>query len=407
MRRAHFFFMGLVLSTALLLPACGADPSNKTDLKPLAFDTLQIADDAQFWWAHQPAFINDDDLADLVYIHDNATGGYLAYREGSQEPGNWKEIIVAETSPDGKLFASGDLECGDIDADGDVDILAVEHVGEWADADAPARIFWYENPTWEAHLIGEVPDAVKDVSLAEFNQDDLLDLAILTFEESTLSFFMQKGKGDWTRTAFLQNFGNLHEGMNTGDINQDGFTDVVANGYVFYNPALGEPADWRPENIDTIWNNQTGDWSRNATKSVVGDLNQDGKPEVIFAHSERSGYPIASYSRTREGTWKKTLIADSITACHTLEIADFDLDGDLDILSGVNKGRAVNLQKSIFEVTIHQNSGRAEGWKTFLISENGIYNGRVIDFDGDGDVDIFRYPSHESEEYFIWRNQVK
>ncbi len=42
-----------------------------------------------------------------------------------------------------------------------------------------------------------------------------------------------------------------------------------------------------------------------------------------------------------------------------------------------------------------------------MIENEGIYNGRVADFEGDGDMDIFRYPNHEATELFFMENQVK
>ena len=39
-----------------------------------------------------------------------------------------------------------------------------------------------------------------------------------------------------------------------------------------------------------------------------------------------------------------------------------------------------------------------------VLSTEGIYNGQVADYDGDGDFDIFRYPHHEATEYFLLEN---
>lgn len=369
----------------------------------MRFAERQIADSVVHLWAHVPADVTGDGIADLVYIFENSSGGYLAYRKGQKEPGMWKEHIIAQSPPDSGLFAAGDMECGDMDGDGDIDVIAARHPGEWVDAGASADLFWYENPSWTPHFIGTVPDAVKDVSVADFNNDQKTDLAVMTFDSNTLSIFTQVDKDVFERSAYWEQFMNLHEGMGLGDVNGDGWNDIVAGGVVFSNPA-GE-ADWALENLDPKWNNQTGDWSRNATKAFLADLDGNGKMEVFLSHSERAGYPV-SYYRKENGAWKEHIVADSIAACHTLQVFDFDLDGNLDVLAGSNPHRAVNLGKQTFEITVFLGGEDNESWMPVELSTEGIYNGQAVDYDGDGDVDVFRYPGHEATAFYILENLV-
>ena len=382
--------------------------TEKTELKKeLAFEQRKIVDSAQFWWAHTPADVNGDGIADLVFINNNSAGGYLAYYKGQKEAGPWELNVIAENPPTGDLFASGDLEAIDIDGDTDIDVIGVKHPGEWMDAGATAELFWYENAEngWKAHSIGTVPDAVKDVSFVDFNKDGKRDLSILTFDEHTLSIFEQKDADNWERVQFIQN-DILHEGMAVGDIDGDGYADIVATGMVYYNPGNDLKKPWKEENLDEKWNNQEGDWSRNGTKTFMRDLDNDGRVEIFMAHSERSGYPLEIYKKVGE-TWESTTIADSIPANHTLQVYDFDLDGDFDILAGINKGRAVNLDKTDFSVYVFLNEGNNVDFKKTTIEKNGIYNGQAIDYDSDGDMDIFRYPDHEATDFYVLENKLE
>ena len=104
--------------------------------------------------------------------------------------------------------------------------------------------------------------------------------------------------------------------------------------------------------------------------------------------------------------FQQVLIADSIPACHTLQVFDFDLDGDFDVLAGINKSRAVNLGITSFAVTIFMSDSNYRKWTPMVIEGNGIYNGQIADFDQDGDWDIFRYPSHDSLRIYLLKNQV-
>ncbi|APQ18312.1 FG-GAP repeat domain-containing protein [Maribacter hydrothermalis] len=396
----------ILLSPVILITSCA---EKKEEVKPkneLSFSSTKIIDSAQHWWAYTSKEISGDSIADLIFIHNNSSGGYLGYYEGQAEEGLWKKHIIAEKPMTGGLFASGDLESEDIDGDGDNDVIAVKHPGEWTDAGAEAELFWYENTSdaWLPHKIGSVPDAVKDISFADFDKDGRLDMSILTFDEHTLSIFKQNNSDEWIRVQFIQN-DVLHEGMGIGDFNGDGYQDIVATGLLFYNPGADLTQNWNVENLDEQWNNQEGDWSRNGTKTFVTDIDGDGVSEIYMAHSERAGYPLVRYKKEKND-WSKTILKDSIAACHTLQVYDFDNDGDLDVLAGVNKGRAVNLDQISFNVSLLLNEGNDEDYKEMILEDQGIYNGNAIDYDQDSDIDIFRYPDHEATELYLIKNNL-
>lgn len=407
----------LLLSPVFLLLAC-TDVGEQSEEKmtetvsapavmPMEFTAHRVVDDAKWWWALTIGDVTNDGLQDIIYINNNANGGHLGFRSGSKDGGLWEETIVADAPPTGGTFAAGDLEVGDMDGDGDVDILAVKHTGEWDNAGEAAEIFYYENPSWEAHAIGEAKDAVKDMSIGDFDGDGLADLAVLTFDESNLRIHHQQKDGSFVMVQDITQKG-LHEGMDIGDLDGDGDADIVANGFIFSNPGGDLRAPWPMTSVDDKWHNQEGDWSANGTKEFIADLDEDGTPEIFISHSERGGYPLSYYSRNEDGTYTEHVILKELPAAHTLQVFDMDLDGDLDVVTGINFARAVNLDPKVehYEVMVLLNEGNNK-WTTKIIDNEGIYNGRVADFEGDGDYDIFRYPNHEAKELFFIENQTK
>lgn len=396
MKTKHFLFICL---TAMFIFSC-KPPS-------LQFTEIPVSQEANLWWARMPADLTANGYTELVLQDNNGYGGWLGYLE-ARDIHTWEKQIIAETAPGGGTFACGDMDAGDIDLDGDIDILGFEHPGEWDTAAATTTIYWYSNPEWEPTFIGTAPAFIKDVSLADLNGDGKSDLVAITYVGNKMKVYRQDAPDIWT-AVLDTTVTNLHEGMDVGDIDGDGDLDIAANGYWVENPGGDMTGSWNIHSINERWHNQDGDWSKNATKVFCRDINDDGKAEVFISHSERSGFPVAYYQPDdpAPGNWTEHIIRDDFPAAHTLQVFDFDLDGDYDVLSGLNMNRAKALGvEDSFPVIIFLNDGQ-QNWTEFQVSGGGIYNGQCADIEGDGDMDIFRLPTHNDTTFAVLENLIR
>ncbi|MCK5344021.1 MAG: VCBS repeat-containing protein, partial [Candidatus Heimdallarchaeota archaeon] len=149
--------------------------------KELNFDTLIISNEANQWFARALADMNNDGLLDVAFINQAGFGGGLAVMIGSRDAG-WKIDWIAETAPNGGVFSCGDMELGDIDGDGKIDVLGPQNNGEWTDKPKEHTFYWYSYPEKEAHYIGKSDQYIKDVSLVDLNNDSKLDLVGISFD---------------------------------------------------------------------------------------------------------------------------------------------------------------------------------------------------------------------------------
>ena len=71
------------------------------------------------------------------------------------------------------------------------------------------------------------------------------------------------------------------------------------------------------------------DTGRPAEWFLVADMNLDGRPDVLLAHSEKPGYPVSWYAAPvdpKTDPWAEHVIG-WMDKCHNLKVADLILTG--------------------------------------------------------------------------------
>jgi hypothetical protein len=127
-----------------------------------------------------------------------------------------------------------------------------------------------------------------------------------------------------------------------------------------------------------------------ATKEDVGDINGDGRLDILLSPAEHfkkyggENYDLAWYECPENpemvDKWHKHIVRSDYNKAHCAKLADFDNDGDLDILSAITWDNR--------EIRIYFNENGAFHNSLQVSEGKGIYSGAVGDMDGDGDIDI-------------------
>lgn len=296
----------------------------------------------------------------------------------------WSKYLIDE----GTEYIEAGGAFADIDGDGDLDIV---QGGDWRTL---KEVWWWENPypdlspdkPWNRYLVKNSDEGGKqhhDQIFGDFDGDGKEELVF--WNTHVCKLFIAEIPDD-PKNAPAWEMHLIHEfdpekgvteGLDKGDIDLDGKIDIVGGGFWF------KHIDGHNFEVLPI------DEGYRTSRSAVGDLIKGGHPEVLLASGDNTN-SLNMYEYDGEN-WNKKILIDKVFNGHSLQIADIDGDGNLDIFCAEMAAWWI-YQRTDAEAWVLYGDGKGNFTQTVISRGICHHESKVGDLDGDGDMDILGKP---------------
>lgn len=294
---------------------------------------------------------NDDDL-DLALT--GRSGAALFRNRGD---GTFEDVTAgAGLSIEG--FSSG-ASWADVDHDGDVDLYVGRLPAAGAQDGAGASLMLnrgdgtFEDATKRLGLAGPASGALGGV-FADFDIDRDIDVVLSTRAGGAVLLDNRRDRGFvavGSKSGLPES--DAGRGATAGDVDGDGYADLV------FSSGSGTPKRLFINGADGTFRRVelAGGRDLSAYGSTLFDADNDGDLDLMFTGSALRYYSNDGMGRLEDRTSATGLVAVKMKDGRAVATADFDQDGDLDLIGTRNGGRAVLLRND---------GGNANHWLTVV-----------------------------------------
>ncbi|KNC55803.1 fibronectin type III domain-containing protein [Thecamonas trahens ATCC 50062] len=336
---------------------------------PRVFAAPQIVDPRR-WSSVTPADIDGDGRLDLVAA--SAANGTIVWYDNTDEPASFALAQVVSSA----AFGVQVVIVADIDADGDLDIVAA--------STSESTIAWYPNSNGlgtfgSAQVVTTAALGVRCIIAADINGDGRIDLAYCSPADNVIAWL--------PNTNDVVMFGSVQVitdsapdvcSIAAADINADGRIDLAfaspLDGTVAWHANNDSLGTFRPKQV--ISSTLVG-----ASLVVAADIDADSRVDLVAASSSSN---VIVWYRNRDGLGgfgSQRLISRFANGVVSVIVVDVDGDSDLDVVAALSSDNSA----SWFE-----NAGRGSFARPRVVAA-GVEDVALVtagDLDADGDLDV-------------------
>ncbi len=319
----------------------------------------------------EPACINDGDLdadGDVDIIAAAYQGQALVWYANDGSGGGWQEHPIVS----GLASAVVGHAC-DLDGDGDLDVAGA--------GEAASKIAWWENAGggtgWNEHLVDAAAGSPFSVCSSDLDGDEDLDLCSAAYAAHDIVWYENlDGSGEsWAKHTVDAEFLGAWWAV-VEDIDGDGDVDIVGIGY-----AANQVAWWENDGA-------AGGWIKHIISSSfpngynvrAGDLDGDADADVVAVNGR--GRLFWWENDGSGGGWVRHTVANDLLNPFAVRIGDLDGDADLDLASNERDGDRVMWFENV--------DSAGDIWLRHDVDNacDGPNDVLIVDIDGDSIADV-------------------
>lgn len=302
--------------------------------------------------------------------------------------GNFSDKIIIITS----VYGVSDVQTGDLDGDGDLEIVSTDYLHHKivvymnnGDGDFSERKVW----DYDA-------ESARNFVLSDLDGDDDLDLLLSQGIDNIVAWYENDGDANFVEKHIITDVIDYAAGVCASDLDGDGDNDVLCGA------KDGDNIGWYENDGEGNFGplQYINDDLNGPRLIITADIDGDGDQDVVSGSAAGFDWYLAWYENDGTGSFgEMEVISTSNDGITSISAADFDLDGDLDILCANNTDPAFT-----DEVKWYRNNGVGDFgtffYVTFLVDQPT--EAVPADVDGDGDMDVIVGSNGDDEHRLGW-----
>ena len=246
-------------------------------------------------------------------------------------------------------------------------------------------------------------DAVQSVYAADFDGDGDIDVLAGSDRDDAVRWYENDGSGNFTTpdSSLISTAGDDVRSVYAADFDGDGDIDVLAGSFT------DNAVRWYENDGSGIFSTPSSSvisTASNGVRSVyAADFDGDGDIDVLAGSSADDA--VRWYENDGLGSFSEpssSLISTAGDAVVSVYAADFDGDGDLDVLAGSFNDDEVRWYRNDLDVS---DSFSTPSSSLISTAGNRVISVYATDFDGDGDIDVL-VGSQFDDEVRWYRNDL-
>jgi hypothetical protein len=310
--------------------------------------------------------MNGDGHQDII------TGGWWYQNPGTPD-GSWTRHTIGDP-------LNNMATVYDFDQDGDLDVLGTEGQG----AEENPNFVWAQNDgNGTFTILDNIPpgngDFLQGVAAAQYQSAGQHEIALswhIGQQVQMLTVPADPSTDTWTIRNISSS--SQEEALSAGDIDRDGDIDVLLGTRWLSN----DDPDWNTYALYT--NNDLPDRNR------LADMNGDDRLDAVVGYEALNAPANVSwYEQGIDATaaYTEHIITSSLRSPMSMDVADMDRDGDMDVVVGEHY-YADSSQAKL--VVLENTDGAGTDWQphTIHVGDEHHDGTRLVDIDSDGDLDI-------------------